>query len=148
MPSSVDIIIPSPGESVTEVTFGKWYKNSGKWVNKDEPLVEIESDKVTLEVPAPESGVLNVSAQTGAEKKVGDRIGSVDASAAKPSDNGGPGVSPGRVADQKDLRPAGSGQAERRTGETPVPPKTSPDHPARSASAVERATEDAARATS
>lgn len=131
----VDIIIPSPGESVTEVTLGRWHKKSGEWVNKDEPLVEIESDKVTLEVPAPESGVLNVTADTGAEKKVGDRIGSVDASAAKPAGNGA----------------AAAPTAPPPQASSPKPqafPPTSADHPARSAAAVERATEDAARATS
>jgi 2-oxoglutarate dehydrogenase E2 component (dihydrolipoamide succinyltransferase) len=81
----VNITIPSPGESVTEVTLGTWHKRNGDWVNKDEPLVEIESDKVTLEVPAPETGLLKVTADSGAEKKVGDVIGSVDPNAAPPN---------------------------------------------------------------
>ncbi|MFK7959022.1 MAG: 2-oxoglutarate dehydrogenase complex dihydrolipoyllysine-residue succinyltransferase [Phycisphaerales bacterium] len=75
---SVEITIPSPGESVTEVVLGPWMKASGSWVEKDESLVEIESDKVTLEVPAPESGVLTVAADEGAEMNVGDVIGSID----------------------------------------------------------------------
>ncbi len=81
----VDITIPSPGESITEVTLGPWHKSSGDWVEKDETLVEIESDKVTLEVPAPESGVLSVSANEGDEMNVGDVIGEIDPSAEKPS---------------------------------------------------------------
>jgi 2-oxoglutarate dehydrogenase E2 component (dihydrolipoamide succinyltransferase) len=81
----VNITIPSPGESVTEVTLGTWHKRNGDWVNKDEPLVEIESDKITLEVPAPETGLLKVTADSGAEKKVGDVIGSVDPNAAPPA---------------------------------------------------------------
>ncbi len=80
----VDITIPSPGESITEVTIGPWHKSDGDWVEKDETLVEIESDKVTLEVPAPESGRLKIAAQEGDEKNVGDVIGSVDAKAEKP----------------------------------------------------------------
>ena len=85
---AVNITIPSPGESVTEVTLGQWHKRSGEWVNKDEPLVEIESDKVTLEVVSPETGLLNVKANSGAEMKVGDVIGSVDPSAPRPSGSG------------------------------------------------------------
>ncbi len=127
----VDIIIPSPGESITEVTLGAWHKRNGEWVQKDEPLVEIESDKVTLEVPAPESGLLSVTADTGAEKKVGDRIGSIDPSAAKPTGNGAAAAAPPQVSKPPSLQAS-----------------SSPDHPARSAAAVERATEDAARATS
>lgn len=84
----VDITIPSPGESITEVTLGPWHKSSGEWVEKDETLVEIESDKVTLEVPAPESGLLSISAEEGQEKNVGDVIGFIDASAEKPEGAG------------------------------------------------------------
>lgn len=81
----VEITIPSPGESITEVTLGPWHKAAGDWVDKDETLVEIESDKVTLEVPAPESGVLSISAEEGEEKEVGDVIGEIDPSAEKPA---------------------------------------------------------------
>lgn len=80
----VDITIPSPGESITEVTLGPWHKSDGDWVEKDDTLVEIESDKVTLEVPAPESGLLKITAQEGEEKSVGDAIGSIDPDAEKP----------------------------------------------------------------
>ncbi|MCZ6835865.1 MAG: 2-oxoglutarate dehydrogenase complex dihydrolipoyllysine-residue succinyltransferase [Planctomycetota bacterium] len=81
----VEITIPSPGESITEVTLGPWQKSSGMWVERDEILVEIESDKVTLELPAPASGLLSVNADEGAEMNVGDVIGSIDESAAKPA---------------------------------------------------------------
>ena len=81
----VDITIPSPGESIPEVTLGPWHKSAGDWVEKDETLVEIESDKVTLEVPAPEAGVLSIDAQEGEEKNVGDKIGAIDTAAAKPA---------------------------------------------------------------
>ncbi|NNF45104.1 MAG: 2-oxoglutarate dehydrogenase complex dihydrolipoyllysine-residue succinyltransferase, partial [Phycisphaerales bacterium] len=80
----IDITIPSPGESITEVVLGPWHKNDGAWVEKDETLVEIESDKVTLEIPAEESGVLQISAAEGDEKQVGDVIGSIDANASRP----------------------------------------------------------------
>jgi len=91
---TVQITIPSPGESVTEVVLGPWQKRSGEWVEKDETLVEIESDKVTLEVPAPESGVLQVSADEGAEMSVGDTIGAIDTTAAKPAGAAAPAPVP------------------------------------------------------
>ena len=53
---SVDIKVPSLGESVTEATIARWYKSIGDSVSIDEPLLELETDKVTLEVPAPVSG--------------------------------------------------------------------------------------------
>ena len=55
---STDIRVPVLGESVTEATVGQWFKKSGDAVNADEPVVELETDKVTIEVPAPVSGVL------------------------------------------------------------------------------------------
>ena len=81
----VQISIPSPGESITEVVIGPWQKSSGEWVEKDEIIVEIESDKVTLEIPAPESGVLQVLAEEGAEKQVGEVIATVDPNAQRPA---------------------------------------------------------------
>ena len=80
----LEISIPSPGESITEVTIGPWLKASGDWVEKDEVVVEIESDKVTLELRAPDSGVLEALADEGAEKQVGDVIATVDPSAQRP----------------------------------------------------------------
>ncbi len=50
---TAEITIPSPGESITEVTLGPWHKQSGDWFDQYETLVEIESDKVTIEVTAP-----------------------------------------------------------------------------------------------
>jgi 2-oxoglutarate dehydrogenase E2 component (dihydrolipoamide succinyltransferase) len=54
-----DIRVPTLGESVTEATIGKWFKKPGERVAVDEPLVELETDKVTIEVPAPASGILS-----------------------------------------------------------------------------------------
>ena len=65
-----DLTIPSPGESISEVTIGTWHRSDGDWVDKDELLLEIESDKATLELRAPEAGVLSVQADTGDEVKI------------------------------------------------------------------------------
>jgi 2-oxoglutarate dehydrogenase E2 component (dihydrolipoamide succinyltransferase) len=85
-----DIRVPTLGESVTEATVGKWFKQPGDAVAVDEPLVELETDKVTLEVPAPAAGVLSeIAAQNGATVGVGAVLGQIKegagAAAAKPA---------------------------------------------------------------
>src|ERR1700746_1691714 len=55
---ATEIRVPTLGESVTEATIGRWFKHAGDAVAADEPLVELETDKVTIEVPAPTAGVL------------------------------------------------------------------------------------------
>jgi 2-oxoglutarate dehydrogenase E2 component (dihydrolipoamide succinyltransferase) len=73
-----DIKVPTLGESVTEATVGRWFKQSGDVVAADEPLVELETDKVTLEVPAPSAGVLgDISAKQGETVAVGAVLGSI-----------------------------------------------------------------------
>jgi 2-oxoglutarate dehydrogenase E2 component (dihydrolipoamide succinyltransferase) len=73
-----DIKVPTLGESVTEATVGRWFKQPGEAVAADEPLVELETDKVTLEVPAPSAGVLgDISAKQGDTVAVGAILGSI-----------------------------------------------------------------------
>ena len=73
-----DIRVPTLGESVTEATVGKWFKQPGEAVAVDEPLVELETDKVTLEVPAPAAGVLSdIAAKTGDTVGVGALLGQI-----------------------------------------------------------------------
>ena len=91
---SVDITIPSPGESIAEVTVGSWMKQSGDWVEKDEIILEIESDKATLEIVSPASGVLNATGETGAELEVGASVGSIDTDARKPAADDAPADAP------------------------------------------------------
>jgi 2-oxoglutarate dehydrogenase E2 component (dihydrolipoamide succinyltransferase) len=90
----MDIVVPSPGESITEVTLGQWHRQDGDWVETDEILVDIESDKATLEVRAPAAGVLHVKAKAGAEQKVGAAIASIDTSAARPAGAMAAGAAP------------------------------------------------------
>ncbi|MCU0893349.1 MAG: 2-oxoglutarate dehydrogenase complex dihydrolipoyllysine-residue succinyltransferase [Rhodospirillales bacterium] len=86
---ATDIIVPTLGESVTEATVAKWFKAVGDPVAADEPLVELETDKVTVEVNAPASGTLEaIAADEGAEVEVGGVLGAIGegdgAGAAKP----------------------------------------------------------------
>jgi 2-oxoglutarate dehydrogenase E2 component (dihydrolipoamide succinyltransferase) len=85
---SIEIRVPTLGESVTEATVGKWFKQAGDPVKADEPLVELETDKVTVEVPSPASGVLgDILVKSGSTVAVGSllaalRDGTANASAA------------------------------------------------------------------
>lgn len=82
---SVSITIPSPGESITEVTVGAWLKENGEWVEQDEAICEIESDKATLEVGAPAAGILHAEADVGQELEVGAVLGTIE-----PGEGGAP----------------------------------------------------------
>ena len=80
-----DIRVPALGESVTEATIGKWFKKPGDAVAVDEPLVELETDKVTIEVPAPAAGVLaDIAAKDGETVAVGALLGQIKEGAAAP----------------------------------------------------------------
>ena len=86
--STMDIIVPTLGESIVEATVSKWLKNEGEYVEVDEPVVELETDKVTLEVPAPISGVIgSIIAAEGETVEVGQNIGALDPSGKKTSDD-------------------------------------------------------------
>src|SRR5215469_10429174 len=83
-----EIRVPTLGESVTEATIGKWFKHPGDAVAVDEPLVELETDKVTIEVPSPAAGVLaEVAAKDGETVAVGALLGQIrdGAGAAAPA---------------------------------------------------------------
>ncbi len=75
---ATEIRVPTLGESITEAIVGKWFKKSGDAVNADEPLVELETDKVTVEVPAPISGVLDeIKVVEGQTVAVGALLGAI-----------------------------------------------------------------------
>ena len=88
-----DIRVPTLGESVTEATVGKWFKQPGEAVAVDEPLVELETDKVTLEVPAPAAGVLSdIAAKTGETVGVAALLGQISEGAGAPAAKAAPPV--------------------------------------------------------
>jgi 2-oxoglutarate dehydrogenase E2 component (dihydrolipoamide succinyltransferase) len=81
-----EIRVPTLGESVTEATIGKWFKKPGEAVAVDEPLVELETDKVTIEVPAPAAGVLSdIAAKDGETVAVGALLGQIKEGAGAPA---------------------------------------------------------------
>lgn len=92
--AAVDIAVPTMGESVAEGSIGTWLKKSGDTVAKDELLVEIETDKVAVEVSAPAAGVLTITAADGATVTPGQVIGSVAASGAAAAAAPAPAAAP------------------------------------------------------
>ena len=84
---SEKIIVPTLGESVTEATVAKWLKNKGDKVSSDEPIVELETDKVNVEVPSPMNGILeNIAVREGETVNVGSLLGSIKESKLKSSE--------------------------------------------------------------
>jgi 2-oxoglutarate dehydrogenase E2 component (dihydrolipoamide succinyltransferase) len=82
---ATEIRVPTLGESVTEATIGRWFKHAGDAVAADEPLVELETDKVTIEVPAPTAGVLaEILVKDGDTVAPGALLGQIKGGAGRP----------------------------------------------------------------
>jgi 2-oxoglutarate dehydrogenase E2 component (dihydrolipoamide succinyltransferase) len=81
----LEMKVPSPGESITEVEIATWLVEDGDYVEKDQPIAEVDSDKATLELPAEESGIITLKAEEGDAVTVGAVVCLIDTSAAKPA---------------------------------------------------------------
>ncbi|TPW33725.1 dihydrolipoyllysine-residue succinyltransferase [Oecophyllibacter saccharovorans] len=116
---SVEIRVPELGESLTVATVARWLKQPGSYVKEGEPLLELETDKVSLEVPAPVSGEIRQSVPEGQEVEVGQALGVIDETAAPP------------VAEERPEteRPAATAPTEA-AAEKPSAPQNSPPSPA------------------
>ncbi|MCH3883960.1 2-oxoglutarate dehydrogenase complex dihydrolipoyllysine-residue succinyltransferase [Tenacibaculum aquimarinum] len=82
--SVLEMKVPSPGESITEVEIATWLVEDGDYVEKDQPIAEVDSDKATLELPAEESGIITLKAEEGDAVEVGAVVCLIDTAAAKP----------------------------------------------------------------
>jgi 2-oxoglutarate dehydrogenase E2 component (dihydrolipoamide succinyltransferase) len=80
----IDIKVPTVGESISEVTLVKWLKNDGDYVNRDEVIAELESEKATFEVNAEKAGILKTVGKEGDTLLIGDTLAQIDDTAAKP----------------------------------------------------------------
>src|SRR6478736_7502811 len=80
----VEIKVPTVGESISEVTLLKWVKNDGEYVNRDEVIAELESEKATFEVNAEKAGVLKTVGKEGDTLNIGDTLAQIDETATKP----------------------------------------------------------------
>ncbi|PWN71750.1 dihydrolipoyllysine-residue succinyltransferase [Chryseobacterium phosphatilyticum] len=83
--SVLEMKVPSPGESITEVEIATWLVKDGDYVEKDQPIAEVDSDKATLELPAEQSGIITLKAEEGDVVQVGQVVCLIDMDAAKPA---------------------------------------------------------------
>jgi 2-oxoglutarate dehydrogenase E2 component (dihydrolipoamide succinyltransferase) len=115
----IDVKVPTVGESISEVTLLKWVKEDGQYVDRDEVIAELESEKATFEVNAEKAGTLKQGAKEGDTLKIGDVLASIDESAAKPA------AAPAKEAPAKEAAPAkqpeASGNGQAKTQEAPKP---------------------------
>jgi 2-oxoglutarate dehydrogenase E2 component (dihydrolipoamide succinyltransferase) len=126
---STDIRVPTLGESVTEATIGRWFKKAGEAVAVDEPLVELETDKVTVEVPSPVAGVLSeIKVNNGETVAVGALLGSINegAAGAKSAPKAAAAPAPAKPAPAPTAAPAAASAAKAAAA---APAKASPDVP-------------------
>jgi 2-oxoglutarate dehydrogenase E2 component (dihydrolipoamide succinyltransferase) len=134
----IDIKVPAVGESISEVTLLKWVKQDGEYVDRDEVIAELESEKATFEVNAEKAGTLKRSANEGDTLKIGDIMASIDEAAARPaasspapaksaaSDNGKSAqASPQAAATQKPVPAPAAGAPEIKSSDIKATPVAS-----------------------
>ncbi len=108
---SIEIKVPTVGESINEVTLVKWHKHDGDWVERDEVIAELESEKATFEINAEQAGLLKIIAKEGDTLNIGGVVCSIDTEAANPVGSGQSAVGNEQPATTND-QPAKSGQPE------------------------------------
>ena len=89
----LEMKVPSPGESITEVEIATWLVSDGDYVEKDQAIAEVDSDKATLELPAEEGGIITLKAEEGDTVEVGQVVCLIDTSAARPDGSAAPATS-------------------------------------------------------
>lgn len=118
----LEMKVPSPGESITEVEIATWLVKDGDYVEKDQAIAEVDSDKATLELPAEESGIITLKAEEGDTVEVGQVVCLIDTSAAKPSGESKPAEAPKAEETPKEETP----KAPEKPAETSKPAAPAP----------------------
>lgn len=116
--SVLEMKVPSPGESITEVEIATWLVKDGDYVEKDQPIAEVDSDKATLELPAEQSGVITLKAEEGDVVQVGQVVCLIDMDAAKPE-----GAAPAAEAPKQEEAPKAAEPAKQEAPK-PAAPQT------------------------
>ena len=111
---AIEIKVPTVGESINEVTLSKWLKKDGEWVERDEVIAEMESEKATFEINAEQAGILHTKAKEDDTLNIGDIVGSIDDKAEKPAGMESPKVT----------APAETNAEPVKKEEAPAPQKT------------------------
>lgn len=106
--SVLEMKVPSPGESISEVEIASWLVSDGDYVEKDQAIAEVDSDKATLELPAEQSGIITLKAEEGEVVKVGQVVCLIDTSAERPAGS----VAPVAEAKAPEATPAASTNAQ------------------------------------
>ncbi|KMQ67244.1 2-oxoglutarate dehydrogenase [Chryseobacterium sp. FH2] len=104
--SVLEMKVPSPGESITEVEIATWLVKDGDYVEKDQPIAEVDSDKATLELPAEQSGIITLKAEEGDVVQVGQVVCLIDVDAAKPAGSAAPVAEAPKQEEAKVAEPA------------------------------------------
>jgi len=123
---ATDIVIPAVGESITEGVIAAWLKSDGDYVERDEPVLELETDKITVEVPAPAAGVVHPSKGEGDTVEVGAVVGSIDESADAPSGGEKEQAEP-ETKEEKPAKAEAGGKGEKGGGKTATKEKPAPE---------------------
>lgn len=110
----LEMKVPSPGESITEVEIATWLVQDGDYVEKDQAIAEVDSDKATLELPAEASGIITLKAEEGDAVAVGQVVCLIDTSAAKPEGGAAP-VAEAPKAEEKKVEAAPAPEAPAKT---------------------------------
>jgi 2-oxoglutarate dehydrogenase E2 component (dihydrolipoamide succinyltransferase) len=118
---ALEIKVPTVGESISEVVIARWNKKTGDYVEMDELLCELESDKATFELNAEAAGILTTNGNEGDTIKVGDLIASIDTSAAKPAGEPKEEPTAGSVKKRKTNRKQQLPKQETSTGDKNYP---------------------------
>jgi len=103
---SVEIKVPTVGESISEVTLTKWIKKDGEYVERDEVIAELESEKATFEINAEKAGILHTIAKEEDNLQIGDVVGNIDDTAAKPSAKEAPAKEKKQEAPKEEIKEA------------------------------------------
>ena len=109
----LEMKVPSPGESITEVEIATWLVQDGDYVEKDQAIAEVDSDKATLELPAEASGIITLKAEEGDAVAVGQVVCLIDTSAAKPEGGAAPAKEEAKVEAPKKEAPKATPVAEK-----------------------------------
>ncbi|MEY8860540.1 2-oxoglutarate dehydrogenase complex dihydrolipoyllysine-residue succinyltransferase [Tenacibaculum singaporense] len=112
----LEMKVPSPGESITEVEIATWLVEDGDYVEKDQPIAEVDSDKATLELPAEESGIITLKAEEGDAVAVGAVVCHIDMDAAKPDGAGAPKAAAPKTEEKKEAPKADPAKETYATG--------------------------------
>ena len=112
----LEMLVPSPGESISEVEIAEWLVEDGEYVEKDQAIAEIDSDKATLELPAEKSGTIKIIVEEGETVAVGDVVCLIDTNAVQP----GSVSNKDKVKDTLSSKSTSNNKAEKKVKLTPL----------------------------